>query len=467
MATQEQVNIEVGNLFGEMAEYTSRKVQGSDTFSGLSGNQHAELASLAKDLNVKIAEVDGTAMQKAQAVNEITNEIAKIIVDSPNSPYYQKYTPQQINVLAMQSVLGGHREYVEFGNQINDTILDFNLKIQFLDDFIERLGACYGLLNGNESVESTFLRRNGESLLLKYASDKIPQIDESLNSLGDLKSYLADSVFVLSEIAKSYYNVNESVLSELGYISTRLNPLPVVIIPMVKVVGWTATACASAWMAYWTKEQIVDMKAKGVLTRIQEKETIRLGFCLNTSKALEALYASMESMLRKCIELNSDKKLMLKLLLEMKMSEAYGKLLNLVSDKFIDPTTIKLLSDGKEISFNYAEDCIQGQIRNNAFNALSQLPDSERAIDRQSAAEDDALVKHLAIACGGLEDSYEKAAKVAEEARRTALEESGLEDAARRRRAVTNLIEWATYGAVGVGVIWGLSKVYKGYKSDD
>ena len=51
----------------------------------------------------------------------------------------------------------------------------------------------------------------------------------------------------------------------------------------------------------------------------------------------------------------------------------------------------------------------------------------------------------------------------AEEARKR----SSLEDAKRRRRAVTHLIEWAAYGAVSVGVIWGLSKVYKGYKSDD
>ena len=51
----------------------------------------------------------------------------------------------------------------------------------------------------------------------------------------------------------------------------------------------------------------------------------------------------------------------------------------------------------------------------------------------------------------------------AEEARKR----SSLEDAKRRRRAVTHLIEWGTYGLVSVGVIWGLSKVYKGYKSDD
>ena len=33
MATQEQVNNEVAKLYAQMADYISRKVQGSDTFS--------------------------------------------------------------------------------------------------------------------------------------------------------------------------------------------------------------------------------------------------------------------------------------------------------------------------------------------------------------------------------------------------------------------------------------------------
>ena len=81
MATQEQVNNEVAKLYAQMADYISRKVQGSDTFSGLSANQHAELDAIAQDLSASIRNLEiGTRLQKHEAMNTIGNEVAGMLV---------------------------------------------------------------------------------------------------------------------------------------------------------------------------------------------------------------------------------------------------------------------------------------------------------------------------------------------------------------------------------------------------
>ena len=467
MATQEQVNIEIGKIYSQTLEYISKRVQGSDTFSGLSGNQHAALEALAKKANAQIAELelkDATQLQKIRAMNVIGNQISELLISAPNSPY-KNYTPQQVNVIAMQSILGGEKEYTDFGNLINDTLKKFALQIEFIENLESGLFECYRILNGDSpSPSSMFARNNGDL----FSSTQLEKIEASLSNLRSVGESLQDSIFCLSTLAENYYTVNDSNLRELGFVRERGNPLFLIpaIPAAVKAVMWVTAGCVIAYEVFFTSDLIVKGKVQSTSTNENIVTSKRLSFCLEVQKALELLYTEMQSNLVSSIMDDSkDPKLMLINLSKLKENERFQKIETIQSEEYTLPNSIGLLSNGEKATFTYGKDCITGQLFS-AQQVLASLP-NEAGINNLTKPERQELANNLIDLCGGRAKLYAEAATFSLARENVAYERSGLADDARRRRAVTHLIEWATYGAVSVGVIWGLSKVYKSYESDD
>jgi len=459
MATQKQVNTEVGKIYSECIEYISKKVQSSDTFSGLSGNQHAELEALAKKANSQIADLKiGEPLQKIKATNEVRNEIAQMLVSDPKSPY-AKYTPQQVNVLAMQSALGGQQEYVGFGKRINDTLLDRTLKVKFLTSFEDSLRESYESLAGRDGA-----RENGAraSLITLLNQQQRNEVNESLTSLVDLRADYSDSIFEISETSKCYYNTSDSKLNELGvYVGDRSNPLITLTFIGIAKVG------ALMVLAYCAKlgvDDLKDTKRLNVFEGEQQAKAVKDNFCAEVSKSLEQFYKAIKDILEQVIvqKLNPTDAL-----LNLALSKgSFEKLKEVESEEYTIPNSIGLFSDGKPATFKY-EECIDAQVKEAiGFDVFNLIP-SKSEINTTSEDKQKELIQNLIIHFGGMREAYAKAAAFSFAQAEVARKQAGIEDAARRRRAVTHLIEWAAYGAVSVGVIWGLSKVYKSYKSDD
>ena len=466
--TQDQVNTEIAKLYAAMLEYVSKNVQSADTFGGLSGNQLVEMESLAKELNIAISKVKGTDTQKFEAMNAIGNEIATMLVSAPNSPY-KEYTPQQVNVLAMQSVLGGPKEYQKYAQELNNIVSNLSIEIPFIYDMQNALYDWYGVLNRQQIIDES-LRRNplGDLVDLDILKpDDRKGIDKSFENLQTLKEVSEKQLTAIRILSKNYFNVHRDL--NLRHNFAFLAPLiPEAIALSAKVLLYTATACASAtginYTWQWNKELVEDKQR----VKADKDLNIKLGyindFCEKVNDALSVVFEATRKQIQYAL---SDKNILvadvLAMLQNLKNAQATeDSLSKLISkDTYPDP-----FNPGQFLEFNFTETCVQGQLEGagKVINALDNIPSNTSGLKDQEILSKINLVASLFGEGGKI---YEIAAENNRKAQEEAREKSGLEDAERRRRAVTHLIEWATYGAVGVGVIWGLSKVYKGYKNDD
>lgn len=469
MATQEQVNIEVGKLYAQMADYISRKVQGSDTFSGLSGNQHAELELLAKELSSDIANIQvGTQLQKAKALNTINIELAEYIVSTPNSPYIDKMSASQLNQLALQSVVGGAEDYVTFGHEINDLIAHLAIQQNLSIELFESLLACYSILDGDIAGFMSEARTNGSSLSDLLSVQQLTEISDSTESLGSLNPILSEKIASVVELSKPYYNIDFNLLKNAGYDLRENAALLIPFIPAaVQYAGWT-TALLYAGNA--VVDDAINRNTDRGFKGEKAVDELEARFCKVYSNALETFYQSLHKICTEAITNPRVNKLsVLKTLNRLKSTDDYKNLELLESREYEDPRGAWLFGhDGSVIKFNYGENCPQGKLSQAGYAlfALKEIPSNDDLLTK-SPDEIKSILSTIASMCGVKAEVYKKAEEAAEKAQEESYEKAGLADAARRRRAVTHLIEWASYGAVGVGVIWGLSKVYKSYKSED
>lgn len=469
MATQEKVNAEVGKVYSEYAEYISKKIQSSDTFSGLSRNQHAELELLAKELSSDIANIQvGTQLQKVKALNTINIELAEYIVSTPNSPYIDKMSASQLNQLALQSVVGGPEDYVTFGHEINDIIAHLAIQQNLSIELFESLLACYSILDGDIPGFMSEARTNGSSLTDLLGERQLTEINDSTESLGSLNPILSEKIACLVELSKPYYNIDFNLLKNAGY---DLRENPAFLIPFIPAAvqysGWTI---ALLFAGNAVVDDTVRKNTDRVFTKEKAVDELEAKFCKVYSNALETFYQSLHQICTNAITNPKVNKLsVLKTLNRLKSTDDYKNLELLESREYKDPRGAGFFGhDGSVIKFNYAKNCPQGKLSQAGYAlfALKEIPSNDELLTK-SPNQIKSILSTTASMCGVKAEVYKKAEEAAEKAQKEAYEKAGLADAARRRRAITHLIEWAAYGAVSVGVIWGLSKVYKGYKSED
>jgi hypothetical protein len=470
MATQEQVNIEVGKLYAQMADYISRKVQGSDTFSGLSGNQHAELDAIAQDLSASIRNLEiGTRRQKHEAMNTIGNEVAGMLVAVPNSPYSQ-YSPQQVNVLSMQSTLGGEKEYLAFAKGLNASAFELTARLPFLRELQKSIADWYSTLNGNRGIieDSGIGRRTnahtlvGLNLLSQKDQNEISTSDQSTEDLLKGMQIQLNTIAVLS---KNYFNVNEDLIIRENL--ALLIPLIPEIAVSVKALVAVVVACAGTTAIHITKDTMDARDAELADNFTQQTLSHQHDFCEKVNEALSVVYDKTKSLIESAlisfengeVSLDGIFQILQSLKKSQSTSDALTKLIN--KDSYRDPT-----DSDKFLEFSYLKHCVMGQVQNAGLviDVIKAIPTD---VSGYTENEKKQKLNLIAMTFGKGGEVFRIAAQNAKKAEEEARQKSSLADAARRRRAVTHLIEWATYGAVSVGVIWGLSKVYKSYKSEE
>ena len=472
--SQDEINGQVGVLYAKAADFIYNNIRTTDTFGQMSGELQAALTDVSRKMQAEIAKIECTRLQKIKALNTVNAEMALHVVTDPRSPYAGKMSADQFNRLALQSVLGGPKEYIAFGNEINGTLEKLILREKFSKDLYDNLMGCYTVLQGNEPSSNLSLSRENApnlNLLATLSLKAMDDIDRSTQQLGNLESQLADQIACLVEFSKPYFNIQYDVLEEAGYtLSPRSNAAFLIpFIPALKTAIYTALAYAGGLAIIDLSEK----KEQAATRSVSLEETERNTFCEEVNEALKVLYSTLSTLISGFSNAGGSAATLLKALVSLKNSEAYKNILDIQSREYILYSKVGVFQSTTEpdvrVRYTYGKDCITGQLKeaDMALNAFVGIPSTESEVDGLTPAQQKEKVISLGSLVGASVDFYKKAAENAKERAAKAYEKSGLADAARRRRAFTNLIEYGSYAAVGLGVIWGLSKIYKGYVSED
>jgi hypothetical protein len=485
--TQLEINRKVSDILNKSSEFIIKNIQMPSSLSQVSGRTANAVQTVVeqafKEINKELPSI--TLEERTDALRAWSDEILDLLAHDPNSPYYG-YDTQGIKALALQGMLG-KEGYKKLSQDILKSLQAYTDEMELILSARETAGNLVDILNGVSLDPEALAEIATPTLqpLARYLT--VAQAEEYSNALNTIltveekftarfrnfikvSSYISNVSYpLLSNLLSQSPMIRELHLADtlLGYeeeTEPRTNPLPFALPPLVKVATGIGVALASAWAGYWVYTDVSDKLDSNLKRKERYDEETLESFCKKVTDALSIVESQISTALTNALSEDNigsfDPQITLK---QLKNANDINKIDFEI--KVIDFVKSGIF-ETKMKTINFHENCISGNIvAAEVVNVFAGLD----GVDVDSLTREQAIIHIRAIANAFEMDSnaLQKLSTMHKQLQAEAYEKSGQADSARRRRAITNLIEYGAYGAVALGVIWGLSKVYKGYASED
>lgn len=399
--------------------------------------------------------LEGTRLEKFKALKDIFQETLTTLTTDPSS----KYFGQNVENLKSASIRGilGNKEYEKMASDMNATLLrtESNIALASLTaDYVFQLDT---VLSGRDQLSLRIPRANDASVASGPLKRNLYELSPSLKTTMDnalAEAYkLAESqnefLNECLELSEILFHVNSENANALKGTFASLNPKVLenplfAIPPIVQGTLW-------AFGILFAGRELVRIDSERQSTfKINEdkkKEAQVEAFCAKVSEVIATAQKAASELAKAATDpdviLNINPNDILLSFLAMKTDHSE----NIVSfDK----------------KYTYSQ-CASAQV--DKLAPLASLPATEqeiRALPFEGAHE---TLRAIAIGFGVSAQSYEELAQKQRDEAKRLREESGLADDLKRKKLFTSVLTYGAYSALGLGIIWGASKIYLSYKA--
>ena len=484
--TQLEINRKVFDILNKSSKFIIKNIQMPSSLSQLSGRTanavQAVVEQAFKEINKELPSI--TLEERTNAIQAWSDEIFDVLVHDPNSPYHG-YDIQGIKALALQGMLG-KEGYKKLSQDILKNLQAYTDEMELILSARETAGNLVDILNGvsldlDALAESTTPALQPLARYLTVAQTE--DYNNALNTILTVEEQFTARFRNFIKVSSYISNVSSSLLSNLlsqspmirelhladtllGYeedTEPRTNPLFAIppLATVAKGIAVALGAAAGSAVTYF----FISSTAKSAVSEDNDRTKTEIqGFCREVTDALSRVEKQISTALTNALSEDNigsfNPQITLK---QLKNANKINKIN--FETKVIDFVESGIF-ETKMKTINFHQNCTSGKIVNaevvDVFAGLN-------GVDVDTLTREEAIVHIRTIANAFKMDSnaLQKLSTMHKQLQAEAYEKSGQADSARRRRAVTNLIEYGAYGAVALGVIWGLSKIYKGYASED
>lgn len=449
-------NAKLKNALIEEAELLLKKIPAPSSIEHISPRSLETIRQASIEFGKEVfPELEGTQLEKFTALKEILSETLEGLATNPLS----KYFGQDVSNLKSASVRGilGNKEYETLASEMNATLLrtESNIALASLTaDYVFQLDTA---LSGRDSLSPLIPRSNDASTssgpikrnLYEFNPSLKRTVDNALKDADNLAKSQDEFLNECLELSEILFHVNPKKANALKKTFDELGPEtfenPFFAIP--PLVQGTLWVFGLIFVGNEVQLYVRESNSNYKIREEKKEEAAFESFCAKVSDVIATVQKSASELAKAATDPA--------VIANINPQEILLSFLPLKSE-----LTNKIQSFDEKYQYNK---CISAQV--SMLDPLASLPSTHQ--DIQGLSFDDAIktLLQIAIALGVSGTTYaDFAEKQRAEAKRLR-EESGLEDDLKRRQLFTNVLTYGAYSALGLGIIWGASKIYLSAKA--